>query len=233
MGIIMQLEILPNEILIECFDYLSAIDIFRSFDQLNYRLNKLIRNIPLHLSNNDIHSFLSFDEFVHLRSLTLIGITYNNLSKLKAILSSISQLSCFRLIDTTDGINEILSALSVFQLRILTVPEVPLNFNLMHEFPLITNLTIFECNVNRLSQLFTNASNLKYLTIHKLTNYKYSSTINDVFLTNLRQLIIKEFQSKFDHLVMILKQTPKLESLTISNYAYFFIALFKYFQIQV
>jgi hypothetical protein len=128
MGIIMQLEILPNEILIECFDYLSAIDIFRSFDQLNYRLNKLIRNIPLHLSNNDIHSFLSFDEFVHLRSLTLIGITYNNLSTLKAILSSISQLSCFRLIDTTDGINEILSVLSMFQLQILTVPEVPSKF---------------------------------------------------------------------------------------------------------
>jgi len=45
----MKFELLPNEILIECFEYLNAPDIFYSFDQLNYRFYKLIRTISLHL----------------------------------------------------------------------------------------------------------------------------------------------------------------------------------------
>jgi hypothetical protein len=47
---IMKFELLPNEIFIECFEYLDTLDIFYSFDQLNNRLNKLIRNIPLHIN---------------------------------------------------------------------------------------------------------------------------------------------------------------------------------------
>jgi hypothetical protein len=43
--IVMKFEFLPNEILIDCFGYLNALHIFHSFDQLNYRLNQLIRNI--------------------------------------------------------------------------------------------------------------------------------------------------------------------------------------------
>ncbi|CAF1150047.1 unnamed protein product [Rotaria sordida] len=46
----MHFEFLPNEILIECFQYLNAPDIFHSFDQLNSRFSKLLRNIPLHLN---------------------------------------------------------------------------------------------------------------------------------------------------------------------------------------
>ncbi len=95
----MKFEILPNEILILCFEYLNAIDIFYSFDGLNDRLNRLIRNLSkskfdrfcveilshlhikqqihsLYLSNNrtcgQIQSFLSyfsFHEFSHLQSL--------------------------------------------------------------------------------------------------------------------------------------------------------------------
>ena len=45
----MKLELLPNEILIECFEYLNAPDIFHSFDQLNYQFSNLIGTIPLHL----------------------------------------------------------------------------------------------------------------------------------------------------------------------------------------
>ncbi|CAF1475170.1 unnamed protein product [Adineta ricciae] len=42
-------ELLPNEILIQCFQHLDALQIFSSFDQLNSRFNELIRCIPLHL----------------------------------------------------------------------------------------------------------------------------------------------------------------------------------------
>ena len=47
---VIRLELLPNEILMECFGYLDSMDIFYSFDQLNYRFNELIRNIPLYIS---------------------------------------------------------------------------------------------------------------------------------------------------------------------------------------
>jgi len=46
---IMKFELLPNEILIECFEYLDALNIVHSFDGLNHRFNQLIRNIRLYL----------------------------------------------------------------------------------------------------------------------------------------------------------------------------------------
>jgi hypothetical protein len=119
----MKFELLPNEILIERFEYLNALHIFHSFDQLNYRFSTLIRRIPLyadlrnihqriicdqfsmillsdqetkkqiytlHLSNKDtcysIQSFFflfSLDEFLHLRSLTLAGVTTDNFKKIE------------------------------------------------------------------------------------------------------------------------------------------------------
>ncbi len=55
-------ELLPNEIVIECFQYLNAFDIFHSFDQLNSRFNKLIRNIPLSLNFENVRKRI-FDRF--------------------------------------------------------------------------------------------------------------------------------------------------------------------------
>jgi len=43
------MDVLPNELLLECFKYLDALDIFHSFDRLNYRFSTLIRSIPLYL----------------------------------------------------------------------------------------------------------------------------------------------------------------------------------------
>jgi hypothetical protein len=139
----MKFELLPNEVLIECFEYLNALHIFHSFDQLNYRFSTLIRRIPLyvdfrnihpriicdqfsmillsdqetkkqiytlHLSNKDtcysIQSFLSLfslDEFLHLRSLTLTGITEDNLKTLKTMLPLVTELVSFGLIDDKQG----------------------------------------------------------------------------------------------------------------------------------
>ena len=40
-------EFLPNEILLECFCYFTALDLFHSFDHLNQRFSTLIRSISL------------------------------------------------------------------------------------------------------------------------------------------------------------------------------------------
>ncbi|CAF1137981.1 unnamed protein product [Adineta steineri] len=67
----MTLESLPNEILIEIFEYLNAFEIFYSFDQLNIRLYSLIRNIPLHLNFEYCRKTI-FDQFCTLLKLNPI-----------------------------------------------------------------------------------------------------------------------------------------------------------------
>ncbi|CAF3976597.1 unnamed protein product [Adineta steineri] len=54
----MKFEFLPNEMFIECFQYLNAPDVFYSFDRLNYRFYTFIRTIPL---------WLNFEEFKKLK----------------------------------------------------------------------------------------------------------------------------------------------------------------------
>ena len=44
-----KLETLPNEILREVFQYTNAADLFYSFDQLNRRFTRLVRDAPLHI----------------------------------------------------------------------------------------------------------------------------------------------------------------------------------------
>ncbi|CAF4215929.1 unnamed protein product, partial [Adineta steineri] len=128
------LESLPNEIFIEFFQYLNATDIFYSFDQLNHRFNKLIRNSPLHLNfqgfkkclfnkfcqtivsnpeikqnisclqlSNDgtydqIQSFISLfslNDFIHLRSLSLIKIDYESAKHVLPMLRFLTNLYYF------------------------------------------------------------------------------------------------------------------------------------------
>ena len=57
-----KLELLPNEIFMECFQYLTATEIFYSFDQLNYRFHTLIRNISLYVNFENIRKSM-FDRF--------------------------------------------------------------------------------------------------------------------------------------------------------------------------
>jgi hypothetical protein len=59
---ISSIELLPNEILFECFKYLNGIDTFYSFDQLNSRFTQLIRSIPLYLDFQNMGKLL-FDHF--------------------------------------------------------------------------------------------------------------------------------------------------------------------------
>lgn len=57
-----KLEFLPNELFIECFQYLNGADIFYSFYHLNHRFDRLIHNIPLQLNFEYIRK-TKFDQF--------------------------------------------------------------------------------------------------------------------------------------------------------------------------
>lgn len=56
-----KLESLPNEILIECFEYLDGLDILHGFNRLNQRFTQLIRNIRLYIDFQAIPK-LSFEQ---------------------------------------------------------------------------------------------------------------------------------------------------------------------------
>ncbi|CAF1295967.1 unnamed protein product [Rotaria magnacalcarata] len=56
------LELLPNELTIECFEYFYIFHLFYSFNGLNDRFNKLIRNIPIHVSFDHVCKS-TFDHF--------------------------------------------------------------------------------------------------------------------------------------------------------------------------
>ena len=51
----MKFEDLPNEILIDCFEYFHATDLLYSFGQLNRRFTQLIQTLPLHLNLHDVY----------------------------------------------------------------------------------------------------------------------------------------------------------------------------------
>ncbi|CAF4353723.1 unnamed protein product, partial [Adineta steineri] len=134
----MRFEFLPNEIFIECFQYLNVPDVFYSFDQLNYRFYTLIRTIPLWLNfeefkkfkfnqfcqiilsnpelkhqiislklsnegtRGQIEQFLSLfplNEFINLRSLSLIDLKVENVEQLRPMLALLSSLYYFSYTD--------------------------------------------------------------------------------------------------------------------------------------
>ncbi|CAM4822986.1 unnamed protein product [Rotaria magnacalcarata] len=231
----MKFELLPNEILMESFEFLSIFDIFYSFDKLNNRFNQLIRTIPLHLnfkparkstfdrlllSNKEtchkIETFLShfsLDQFSHLHSLTLIQVEDYILSKLHLT----PQLYSFHLIDSND-INLVYPL--TFDLRILSIPTLRSIETFFSQTSSITNMTISACSLGQvLQQLFKYAPMLTYLNIHYLSEYNNwttnSSTIDIYKAVHLKELIIFNFDYKFEHFQKLAKHLPRLTNLKL------------------
>jgi hypothetical protein len=257
--IVMKFELLPNEILIECFEYLNAPDIFHSFDQLNYRFSNLIRTIPLHLhfqhvrkstvdqfctkilSNPSIKrqiyslqlsnrntcipidtflSIFSLDDFSHLRSLIVIGITDDDIEKLIIILPLIPQLISFHSIDPqSKSSNPVTTSL---MLKLQTLSTVSLSWDLLskQKTSLLTNLTLSYSSLYNLYHIFKYAPMLKYLTIdffprRSFTPLKTDINLNDHYAHHLKQLIITNSQCNFEEIEILVKPTPNLKCLII------------------
>jgi hypothetical protein len=147
----MKFELLPNEIFIECFEYFNVLEIYYSFDVLNSRFNKLIRNIPLNIDFQNVRKKL-FDEFSYLQSLTLIQVQEKNMEKLKTILPLILQLYSFRLIDSHIDIS---NGLPYSKLQTLYMPRLDFLPIFPDNSSSIINLTIYYCSFNKLSQYST------------------------------------------------------------------------------
>ncbi|CAF2084700.1 unnamed protein product [Rotaria magnacalcarata] len=101
MSIKMKVELLPNEIFIECFQYLYASDIMYSFDQLNYRFNKLIRNISLHLILRGFEeSLCNIYKTMSIKSLMIDYRDLNDISQLLICTSMLKYLKVQHLFDS-------------------------------------------------------------------------------------------------------------------------------------
>ncbi|CAF0845169.1 unnamed protein product [Adineta steineri] len=250
-------ESLPNELFIECFQYLNASDIFRSFDQLNSRFHLLIRNCPLYvnfhefkklnfnefcqvissnpelkqniislqLSNDKTYgqirlflSLFSLNEFLNLRSLSLIGIQNYCCQQLLHALPSLSNLHRLSCTPTRGVFPDMSPALLQSNIRILTIPSVYLHSTFTDNIMMtVISLTIHRCSAFDLYKLLKYTTVLKYLKIEKL----YDNQKNDIVPNNtknafhLKQFIVKYANVKFESLKLILQCLPSLEIFSI------------------
>ncbi|CAF4123193.1 unnamed protein product [Rotaria sp. Silwood2] len=253
----MKFELLPNEIFVECFQYLNAPDIFNSFDRLNYHFHTLIRNSPLHLnfqqfkkslfnefcqtiltnpeikqniislqlSNEStcgqIQSFLSLislNEFIHLRSLSLIDINDENDEQLLSMLSLLSNLDCFSCTCSEYKTLKIISVLTKSKIRMLTVPQFNFNSTSVYKTMSITSLTISNCDLSDLCQLFKYTPMLKYLKCEHFYNSQITDDELNFTNTNivyLQKLIIDSSSAKFQVLELLLKRISNLKIFSI------------------
>ncbi|CAF0997817.1 unnamed protein product [Adineta steineri] len=257
----MKFEFLPNEIFIECFQYLNALDVFNSFDRLNYRFYTLIRTIPLRLNfekfnkskfnqfcqiilsnpelkhkiislklsneytRGQIEQFLSLfplNEFINLRSLSLIDLKVENVEQLRPMLALLSNLYYFSFNNLGSETLVILYELSKSELRILSIPEFQYGISILKEMS-ITSLTISDCSCNELLEVLQYALSLKYLKIEHIDNYAYGNSSSKLSTGNsvrLKQLIINSSNVDFELIEQWLKRTPNLTTFTIRTYHY-------------
>ena len=189
---------------------------------------EIIKQIySLHLSNKNtywqISLFLStfpLNEFSHLQSLTLTGVSKGDLPKLKSMLPLVSRLSSFYLIDSVLGTDEIFSSLPKSQLRILKMSHVPDDLKYLYKLSSITHLTISDVHLSLLYQLLNDIPTLKYLNARDIKMYRPNSLKKETYTIaryarNLKKLIYKGNMIEFRVIKMLLMETPQLRSLTI------------------
>lgn len=263
--VVMKFESLPNEIVIECFEYLNAVEIFHSFDLLNSRFYNLIRNIPLYLNVEEIEeshlvqfchkmlsnpqiknqirsvklsynrtfngvqiilSYVSLNDFPHLRSLVLSHLTnIKDMRQVSPMLSLLTNLRYFRLeIYCCHESRTLLASLPASTIQTLSIWTVFYNLPPPNSYTSLTNLTVFSHCIKQLCGLLKCSPVLKNLTIEFLKYFINSSIISHRPLspndqtTSLKRLIIKGFYYEFYALETLLQRTPYLEHLVVFSY---------------
>ena len=179
--------------------------------------------ISLKLSNEgirgQIQEFLSLfplNEFINLRSLSLINLKDKNIEQLLPMLPLLSNLYHFSFTDLKYRTSEILSALSKSKLRILSIPEFQYGIAVFKKM-LITSLTISYCRSHELCELFKYVSMLKYLKIEDLSDYIKQYDLAKFPIEKavyLKQLIMDYCMDGFEIVEQLLKCIPNLTIFT-------------------
>ncbi|CAF3696680.1 unnamed protein product [Rotaria sp. Silwood1] len=193
---IMTFELLPNEILIKCFGYLNAIDIFHSFDQLNSRFNKLIRIIPLYLSFENVRKRI-FDQFCK-------KILLNSEIKNQIISLKLSNINTYGQID---GFLSLFSLTEFSNLQSLVLNRVKITNleKLQSILPLISKLDSFcliDYNYN-LSSILPSGK-LQLLAVSKFTHH-FNHILKTYSIINLTisKCSLNELYELFSYIPML------------------------------
>lgn len=237
----MTFETLPNEILMECIEYLDAFDIFYSFNNLNYRINNIIHHIPLYIRLEGTNKSI-FDQFCtelvrnpkiknQIYSLQIcreLGrVQYKILSSLvsneefsnlrKVTYAVLTPISGYVYDNNGDFAEPNMFELLYSNLQILSVPY--LNYSLWEprKPTLIINLTLSTCFVDTLYTNLKHFPVLKYLHIGEIMPKFGDSeeTLGDLYLVHLKHLCMGVFSGSFQTFEIIIKRTPNLKSLII------------------
>ncbi|CAF1421484.1 unnamed protein product [Adineta steineri] len=210
----MQFEQLPNEILIECFQYLNAPDIFHSFDRLNYRLYILIRNIDLHLNFEQVKKspFNEFCQTIRLNPEIKRNIIYLKLSNIDLRGQTESFFSLFAL---KKFIN--LRSLSVIDIR---HDDIKQNYHTEREqehervssmLTLLPNLYRFYAPEWRLEAQAISKSKIQVLSLWKY-DLTFLCEISSVTSLRIRFCTARELRT-------ILNYTPMLKYIKIDRFS--------------
>ena len=163
MPTVMTFEKLPNEVLVNIFQHLDALDLFNAFAELNFRFQRLIYNVPLNLNFQHIKKIV-FDQFCK-RMLSN--------SDMKSRIYSLKLSNSW---DTPGQINEFLSLFSLvefLQLRSLTLSHPEDN------------------DIDHIVSMLPSLSNLCYLCYDERN--MFVKRMPTVALPNLRQFVIREY----------------------------------------
>lgn len=230
-------ECLPNEILLQCLEYLQAFDLFYAFNRLNHRFNQLIRQIHLYVNLENIPKPI-FDEFCS--ALSLDPTIKNQIYSLYFPVDCHEfQTKTFFALFSSDEFVHLQnygfllpseSPLEYSNTRTFCIPFIvpPKLIELQRlsliqndEFftiqPSVIHLTINQCNFKEFSQILNHFPLLKFFHIQHTDVRGYLIVNNQCHHQHLTQLIIDYFRSSFYELEIFLKSIPNLQNLTLST----------------
>ena len=192
------IELFPNELLIELFEYISPNDLYKSFFNLNFRLNSIINSLQnLHLTFHEdwdtkersVPFFASqistliikhdelvdFSYYSNIRSLKLSMPTANQCDAIQPLLlPNLKHLyiSNFFFSDKSEQLCRFIFSSSFPRLRTCHIDR--MTFSHFHPYysSSLRQLTISPCTwkSNLYKQIFTGCPNLTYLRIIRLRN---------------------------------------------------------------
>ena len=216
-NLISTIEIFPNELFIELFEYLSPSELYQMFYNLNSRFNSMIKSLQhLHLilqedwdTNERISPFfasqisiltIKHDEFIDFSS-------YSNLQSLKLSMPTITQCNAIQpsllpklkhlfisnlfFTDNSEQLCRLIFSSSFSHLQTCRIDRITFNRHYSYLSLSLRQLTISPCTwkTNLYQQIFQACPNLTHLRIIRLRNVSFKFLTNHFSLhTSLRYL---------------------------------------------
>ncbi|CAF1069727.1 unnamed protein product [Rotaria sordida] len=224
------LEIFPDELFYELFEYIPLNDLYRIFFGLNKRINIILKNLSNLFAEWTTHNddkiidifstsisrlviwrggYLNLNRFIKLRSLKLALPTIEQCNEIQSslILEHLHIESTINKRKISEQLSLLFLTNSFPRLRTCQIDEIQFDKNIFHIKPTLLSLITYTQNPGRLLSL---CSNLKYLRLNLKDNINEFSSF-DIHL-NLRylQIGIYSIEINLSTIETILSLTPNL-----------------------